>query len=527
MTSPVYPYSQLLYPSSSAFIAVSGPHVQTIDPLSGEVLSSSTAFPPEEQKTLLSSGPIRCAALDNEKIHLATVGDDKTLRVWSVRNGDLKVASERELPKKPTSVAFTANGQTILVSDKFGDIFSYSTDPPPVSKAENPKGEERDRASLVSHPSASNGTLILGHTSLLTTFLLSPDEKYVITADRDEHIRVSWYPQGYCIETFCLGSTKFVSALHIPKSNPSVLISGGGDPELKVWDWLSGQWKYDIPIWDSVKDYIVVKTKPYKKGRKPDDDDDDDNEQESPEGSKRRKKSGKSKATGEEPDAMDVDASQVNEGAPLRDEEAPAIVEEEVTVLAVQKVDSIAWEDRTYILFSVVGGTALFLTQFPVDGSVSEIQAHNVHKPVLDFILTFEEGSAAPVVWISVDAAYSESGTPTNFVSLAQITTGGKLSAIPDDTLPLPQKHILSTLNSSPISGTTDGLNGLDLYGALKSMPKNTGVEHNPMHRPDIDEASASGNQVRGRKELGKLKSKRAVMEKQRQGGEELSKTLE
>ncbi|KAK0189076.1 WD40 repeat-like protein [Armillaria mellea] len=520
MTSPVYPYSQLIYPSSSAVITVSGPHIQTIDPLSGKVLSSSTNFPPEEQKTLLNSGSIRCAVLDNEKTHLATVGDDKTLRVWNVGNGDLKVASERELPKKPTSVTFTADGQTILVSDKFGDIFSYPLDPPSVSKAENPKGEERDRASLVSHPSASNGTLILGHTSLLTTFLLSPDEKYIITADRDEHIRVSWYPQGYCIETFCLGSTKFVSALHIPKSNPSVLISGGGDPELKLWDWLSGQWKCDIPIWDSVKDHIVVKTKPYKKGRKPDDD-----EQESPEGSKRRKKGDKSKATSKEPDSMDVDVSQVNEEMPIREEDASALVEEEVTVLVVQKVDSIAWEDRTYILFSVVGGTALFLTQFPADGSIPEIQAYNVHKPVLDFILTFEEGSAAPIIWISVDGTYSESDTPTTFVSLTQITTGGQLSPIPDDALTVPQKHVLSTLNSSPISGSANESNGLDLYGALKSMPKNTGVEHNPMHRPDIDEASASSNQVRGKKELGKLKSKRAVMEKQRQGGEEHSKT--
>ena len=29
----------------------------------------------------------------------------------------------RELPKKPTSMLFTADGQTILVSDKFGDVF--------------------------------------------------------------------------------------------------------------------------------------------------------------------------------------------------------------------------------------------------------------------------------------------------------------------------------------------------------------------------------------------------------------------
>jgi len=29
----------------------------------------------------------------------------------------------RELPKKATNVAFTADAQTLLVSDKFGDIF--------------------------------------------------------------------------------------------------------------------------------------------------------------------------------------------------------------------------------------------------------------------------------------------------------------------------------------------------------------------------------------------------------------------
>ncbi|KAG7443551.1 WD40 repeat-like protein [Guyanagaster necrorhizus] len=522
MDSPVYPYSQLIYSSSSAFIAVSGPHIQIIDPSTGKVLSSSTNFAPDEQKTLLSSGPIRCAALNSGKIHLATVGDDKTLRVWNVGNGDLKVASERELPKKPTCVAFTANGQTILVSDKFGDIFSYPLDPPFVSKVENPK---RDRTSLISHPSASNGTLILGHTSLLTTFLLSSDEKYIITADRDEHIRVSWHPQGYCIETFCLGSTKFVSALHVPKYDPSVLISGGGDAELKVWDWLSGQWKCDIPIWNSVKDYIMVKTKPYQKGRKPDDDDD---KRQSPELNKRRKKSGRSRAGDKEAEVvdMDVDASQVNGEAQILEEEAPTVAEE-ATVLVVQKIDSIAWGDKTYVLFGIVGGTAVFVTQFPTDGLAHEIHAYNVDKPVLDFILASEEGTAAPIVWISVDSACSGSDTPITFVSLAQITMGGGLSAVPEDALPVPQKQILSTLNSSLISASMKEFDRLDLYGALKSMPKNTGVEYNPMHRPDLDEASASGNQARGKKELGKLKSKRAVMEKQRQGEGEDLKTPE
>ena len=48
---------------------------------------------------------------------------------------------------------------------------------------------------------------------MLTTFLLTPDEQYIITADRDEHVRVSWYPQGYNIERYRLGHEKSVVSL--------------------------------------------------------------------------------------------------------------------------------------------------------------------------------------------------------------------------------------------------------------------------------------------------------------------------
>ena len=61
---------------------------------------------------------------------------------------------------------------------------------------------------LTSHENPSSGELILGHASLLTHCLLTPDEKFIVTADRDEHIRVSWYPEGYVIESFCLGHKK-------------------------------------------------------------------------------------------------------------------------------------------------------------------------------------------------------------------------------------------------------------------------------------------------------------------------------
>ena len=69
----------------------------------------------------MKSGPIRCAAVNTSFTHLVTTGDDKKLKVWQIDG--LKLLSTRELPKKPTEIAFTLDGQTILVSDKFGDVF--------------------------------------------------------------------------------------------------------------------------------------------------------------------------------------------------------------------------------------------------------------------------------------------------------------------------------------------------------------------------------------------------------------------
>lgn len=88
---------------------------------------------------LLKAGPIRCAAVDDEYTHLATVGDDKQLKVWAIDS--LQILSERyvptcpsrsrvglstarrEIPKKATQILFTRSGRTIVVADKFGDVF--------------------------------------------------------------------------------------------------------------------------------------------------------------------------------------------------------------------------------------------------------------------------------------------------------------------------------------------------------------------------------------------------------------------
>ena len=102
-------------------------------------------------------------------------------------------------------VQLSQDGKTILVADKFGDVFSYPIDPP-MDTIMDPahSSEPRPKDSQASHENPY-GTLVLGHASIITSFLLSHDGQYVITADRDEHIRVSKYPNGYNIERYCLG----------------------------------------------------------------------------------------------------------------------------------------------------------------------------------------------------------------------------------------------------------------------------------------------------------------------------------
>jgi tRNA (guanine-N(7)-)-methyltransferase subunit TRM82 len=87
---------------------------------------------------------------------------------------------------------------------------SYPLNPLPTTTPASAPPTEAN--TLASHENPSGGTLILGHTSLLTTFLLSADETHIITADRDEHIRASRFPQGYTIESFCLGHKRYATS---------------------------------------------------------------------------------------------------------------------------------------------------------------------------------------------------------------------------------------------------------------------------------------------------------------------------
>ena len=197
------------------------------------------------------------------------------------------------MPKRPCAIVVTPDDSTILCADKFGDVYSLplTRETSGLCSARSTTSDGMHRQShKASHsgctPSATSLTvhtkgnrealrqqqearnrkvekrsscfecqLLLGHVSLLTDIICATavisdfPQHYILTSDRDEHIRISrGIPQAHIIENYCLGHTEFVSKLRILPAYPHLLLSGGGDDYLLLWNWRSGfvQQKIDL-----------------------------------------------------------------------------------------------------------------------------------------------------------------------------------------------------------------------------------------------------------------------------------------
>jgi tRNA (guanine-N(7)-)-methyltransferase subunit TRM82 len=199
------------------------------------------------------------------------------------------------MPKRPCAITFTSDDTDILCADKFGDVYSLPLLPIPeqeeaflaaqkateeaktyvpaateltVHSAANRKSldaqiaqAKEKKVTKTKEPLSFSHKLLLGHVSMLTDMLLTtirPLEDvqkartYILTADRDEHIRISrGPPQAYVIEGYCLGHHEFVNKLCLVEEG--LLVSGGGDHELLVWDWLEQKVLNRINIVDAVE----------------------------------------------------------------------------------------------------------------------------------------------------------------------------------------------------------------------------------------------------------------------------------
>ncbi|OBZ66832.1 tRNA (guanine-N(7)-)-methyltransferase non-catalytic subunit TRM82 [Grifola frondosa] len=530
----------------------------SVDTQTGEIVHSTVNFEGSQKDALLKSGPIRCSAVDGSSTHAITTGEDKKLKVWQIDG--LKLLSERELPKRPTEIRFTRDGQTILVADKFGDIFSYPLHPGPAAPSTSTTTGASKRGALTSHENPSNGTLILGHTSLLTSFLLSADERYIISADRDEHIRVSWYPQGYNIERYCLGHEKyfqsrlavviningllhrrFVSAIHVPAFAPATLVSGGGDPMVKVWDWMSGALLGEVRILDAVEPYIKVRPSKGKWGRHDGDGEDEEGVEGGAQkkgkgkGRRRRKGKGNNKDQDEEEEKAVEGVHESHDDACVKGEDvvmseaAPGEnrSQEELDriVLVLHKIDSVDISGQgRFLMFSAIGATAIFYCALPENNSSTQPTVHalDLGKPVIDF--TIETNGR---IWVSLDSEWTDlQHSATNLaVETPSVKilfwTNGTLAEIPNVENPV----LLTSLNSKCIiPATSADLKVLDIYSALSSMPKNVDSEHDALVRDTLSDIAAESEEGKEltQRELARLRKKKALLAKiQEQAREE------
>ncbi|NXT76231.1 WDR4 methyltransferase, partial [Zapornia atra] len=152
--------------------------------------------------------------------YFALTDDSKRLILFRTKPS-WECVSIRSVNRRCTSLVITAAEDKILLADKSGDVYSYS----------------------VTEPQAE-GKLELGHLSLLLDVALSPDDRYVLTADRDEKIRVSLVKAPYNIVSYCLGHKEFVSRILVIPNYPDLLLSASGDSTLRLWEYKTGEEVY-------------------------------------------------------------------------------------------------------------------------------------------------------------------------------------------------------------------------------------------------------------------------------------------
>ncbi|CUS24072.1 LAQU0S13e02652g1_1 [Lachancea quebecensis] len=187
---------------------------------------------------------IRNMALSrDETLLMACTDSDKALVVFELdytnTENCLKLRKRQPLPKRPNALTTTTDDDTVLVADKFGDVYALST-----------------KEGVVQETALEP---ILGHVSLLTDIAVAKEadgKQLIITADRDEHIRITHYPQTFVINKWLFGSKQFVSTLCLPSWGSNLLFSGGGDSLVHSWNWESGKLLDSLDISEIVEPYL-------------------------------------------------------------------------------------------------------------------------------------------------------------------------------------------------------------------------------------------------------------------------------
>uniref|UniRef100_A0A0M3HYG0 tRNA (guanine-N(7)-)-methyltransferase non-catalytic subunit n=1 Tax=Ascaris lumbricoides TaxID=6252 RepID=A0A0M3HYG0_ASCLU len=174
----------------------------------------------ETDKQILGSAFSRDGSL------FAVVTSMKTCLVYDTRQEWKQRRRPFRIPKAPTAVTFDADTSHLIVADRAGNVCRYTLD-------ECANRTTNVHVDINGEQSRYEGDPLVGHVSMVLDVSLSEDGRFVLSADRDEKLRISRYPQSFVIHRFCLGHTSYINSLCV---DGHFAFTSGGDGTIRVWD---------------------------------------------------------------------------------------------------------------------------------------------------------------------------------------------------------------------------------------------------------------------------------------------------
>ena len=210
-----------------------------------------------------------CCTKAESEIWLAVSKEDKTLSLFSVSISMLQHQGQAttnvlyptvtyNLTKRARCLAFSSGPNCIIVGDLAGDAISFplptaliaSSVSAPVCSAANDTATGSTKVNVTT----KTRRLLLGHTaSMLTGLNVIPSawddkkpsqqqqQQFIISADRDEKVRVSFFPRTHIIHGYLLGHSSFISTLdavatRCSEETKTLCVTGSGDGTVRLWD---------------------------------------------------------------------------------------------------------------------------------------------------------------------------------------------------------------------------------------------------------------------------------------------------
>ena len=169
-------------------------------------------------------GEASCVAVASTEKFVFGAFSSKEICCWDAASGE--VLGTHTLKKKAMCISHAQfeGKDVVIVADRAGEVW------------------------FIGAPLMKGSICVGGHTASVITDLLAMD-KWVVTADRDEKIRVSRFPQSALIQSYCLGHTSVVSSvcgfeMRLATSPPTTMLllaSSSWDHQVCLWELETGR----------------------------------------------------------------------------------------------------------------------------------------------------------------------------------------------------------------------------------------------------------------------------------------------